>query len=254
MSNLTSVRKQLSEIYGGSCTQLVTKSDIKYAQKLQEHAEKGMPYVLPYAQHIAREIGLEPSAILPAPPKRISRIFEKAIGMHNNDLNEVGDVGRVRGLLNSYEDVLALRRFFGVRWGTGTFEHMHVNNHVSVDSVQDFFWEPTKTGRIAFHVNLNVTISGGQSVGMEIQFIHKDMLQTELSTHLNYEKACAVERTAKKENRDLTAEQAESVAQYRESNRSAYLADALNYGMFHLRRPDLIKLEMPDTPLLRLVS
>ncbi len=250
MRNINLVRKRLYEIFGDNCDKVVTRANFEEANKLRELAEKGVEYATPYAQYIAKELGLNGNAIQIGPQKTLGRIFEKAIGKFDGNLDHIGDVGRLRGLLNGPEDVLELRRMFGVRRGS-TFNPMHVDNHVTVGSVQDYFWEPTKTGRIAFHVNLDVTVSGGQSVGIEVQFIDKNMLETERATHINYQKACAIERTACKENREPTKEEKVAMDKYYESNRSVYLADALNYGYYDLRRPDL-RLIVPEIPHLKI--
>lgn len=252
MSIVSSVRRRLSDIFGEDCEKTVTKADIEEANRLRDIAEKGVDLATPYAKYLAKELGLSGNDIQIGPNKTLPRMFEKAIGKLDGHLEDIGDVGRLRVLIDSPEQVLALRRMFHVP-PRGKFEHVHVDNHVAVVGFQDYFWEPSKTGRIAFHIDLEVMVSGGQSVGIEIQCIDRRMLKTENSTHVNYQKACAIERKANSENRELTSDEVTAMNNYRESNRKMYIADSLNYGYYDLRRPDLLR-EVRSEPALALVG
>lgn len=252
MSSLLAVRKRLREIYGKSCENTITRADIREAGHLMEDAEKGVELALPYAKSLARELDLEmgDQAVQIGPQKTMARIFEKAVGKYNGNLEEIGDAGRLRCLLDGPEDVMHLRRMFAAGKG-GRCIPYHPDNYVTVVGFQDFFWEPSKTGRIGYHVDLDVTISGGKSVGIEIQFIDKHMVGTEKATHLNYQKVTAIERKALREGRPLREEELQSIEEYRDSTQKMYLGDAINYGYYDLRRPDIRAKE--SFPHLRLV-
>lgn len=253
MSGLQIVRKRLLEIYGESCGNSITKAHIKEANVLKEDAAKAVDLAIPYALSQAKELGLSGDAVQVGPSKTLTRMFEKAFGKLDGNLEEINDVGRLRVLFDEADHVKQLRKMYG-GGKNAKFTPFHPNNHVSVTGAQDYYWEPSSTGRIAFHVDLDVAISGGKSVGVEIQFIHKDMLSTEKATHLNYQKAKGIERVAKHDNRPMTADETQAVTNYRESNTAMYLADALNYDLYDLRRPDLQIKNLRSLPNLRLIA
>lgn len=239
MHSLRAVRKRLREIYGESCENTVTKTDMREAAQLKADAEKGVVLALPYAKFLARQLDIPETNVEIGPMKTLARMFEKAIGKCDGQLDEINDVGRLRIPVDGPEDILTLRRMFGTEHRYGKFTPLHPNNSVTVTGIQDYYWEPSKTGRIAYHVDLDVAISGSKSVGIEIQFVDKRMLGTEKATHLNYQKVTGIERAAKRNGRDLRADELETIEHYRESSRNMYLADAQNYGYDELRRPDL---------------
>lgn len=230
------IRGRLSEIFGSTLAAISGK-DINEARELIGNAKKASEIGIPYAESIALAIGLSKESVVPGPLKKLERIFEKAIGKHAGQLEEVPDVGRLRILIEKPEDVIALRRMFVER--QGTLKIVHPNNKITVTEFQDNFWEPSSTGRVAIHIGLDIRLSGSKSVPYEIQVIHKDMVDTEKFTHNNYQRACDIERKAKGENRPLTADEADAIESYRKSNRERYLADSLNYNLFSLRQPKL---------------
>ncbi len=234
---LKTVRRRLYEIFGTRAAD-ITRADVREARDLMEDAAVASELAMPYARRIAKELGLNPeTAVVKGPIKKLDRIFEKAIGKLNGQLEQVPDVGRLRILIEGPEQVLALRRMFLDQ--RRSFTVMHPTNEVTVNEFEDFFWAPSKTGRVAIHLGLDVNLSGSRRVPFEIQIIHRDMQETEQFTHDNYQKSCEIERKAKHENREPTENETSSMNAYRESNKQRYLADALRLNLYDLRMPSM---------------
>lgn len=234
---LKKIRNRLREIFGASVVSVIGRAELDEARGLLEAAKKASVEAIPYAHRIALALGLDShKAVVEGPLKKLDRIFEKAIGKHDGQLDEVPDVGRLRILIEKPEDIVALRRQFVGR--DGGLIQTHPTNKITVTEFQDNFLHPSSTGRIAVHIALDIRIPGQvDPVPYEIQVIHKDMVKTEIFTHDNYQQACRIERRAKAEGRSLTEDEEAAIEHYRESNRRRYLADALRLGLYELRHP-----------------
>lgn len=255
--SLKSLELKLAPIFGAPPKDVVTKQNLIKALDLQDASEEAAAIVRPYAEFMARETGLDPNeAIIYGPTKTLPRIFSKAIGKFDGNVERVPDPGRLRELIESPENIRELRymhlgshpRYEGDEGRIGRVLDRHPTNEITIREFEDFFWIPSSTGRPAIHLGLDVKLSSTRSVPYEIQFIHKGMLDTEDFTHNNYQKLSEIKRTAQREKRPLTANEASAIEMYQESNRNRYEADALHYDLVGLRHPKL-RHELHHSPL-----
>lgn len=252
--SLKSLGLKLAPIFGAPPKEIVTKENLTKARELQEFSEEAAPIVLPYAQFIAREIGLDPNdSIIMGPKKTLPRIFSKAIGKFGGDVTSVPDIGRLRELVEDPRHIRELRYMYlgshpryernegsnEKEERVGKVLDRHPTNEITIREFEDFFWIPSKTGRPAIHLALDVKLSSTRIVPYEIQIIHKGMVDTEDFTHDNYQKLSEIRNTAIREKRSLTPNEAGAIEMYQESNKNRYEADALNYDLIGLRHPTL---------------
>lgn len=225
----------------------VTAEDVQLAKELSQGSEvAGENYVMPYAKNLAKSIGLKVNAACKeAQPKRLYRIFYKAVTQYDKDITQVSDIGRMRLLVENAEQIEALRdkllhqnrRYKDTR--IGRLLDAHPTNEIKIKEVEDYYHYPSSTGRIGMHITLEVVIPGKKVVPYEIQVLHKDMVETEDFTRSNYMNAQAIRRTALAEGRSLTAPEKKAIESYDASSRERYTADALKLGLFDLRRSDI---------------
>lgn len=244
------LRDGLSGIFGTHVVSSITKNEVKRVRTLQQDAAETTSIVKPFAEIIAQRLKLDPKAAVTEPRlKKLDRIFEKAIGRHSGQFEEVHDVIGLRILVEKPEDIMNLRKMFlgnsPVYEGrNGALLNHHPNNEITVREFEDFFLRPSSTGRVAVHMKLDVRLTGGHSVPYEIQVIHKDMQDTEIFTHDNYQKAEEINRMAMSQKRPLTEDEKHAVEGYHASNRERYKADSLNYGLSDLRHLSLQKADL----------
>lgn len=256
MSSLRTVKRisgYMKEVFGRT-HDAVGRDALETAQRMIEDTRDAREIALPFAERLTRKLGLDPEeSLIEGPPKSLFRIFEKAYGKYKGVFEDVPDYQRVRILVESPDDIIALRRMLLGDHPTyhdkriGDVANKHPNNQITIKEFEDYFWEPSSTGRVGIHLQLDVKLTGTRSVPFEIQVIHKGMLETEEFTHRNYEKACMIERHAKIAGRTrqegtetvavLTPEEIQIKEGYEAANQAAYLADCLNYDLMKLRHP-----------------
>lgn len=249
MSNLRrTLSEQLTEATGVPVN--VTSDDVTLARELSAGSRvAGKEYVFPFAKSLAKLIGLKADAACKeARPKQLFRIFFKAVTQYDKDISKVPDIGRMRLLVKGPDDIIRLRDQLLIKG-----RHRHTNrrigrlldanptNEITIKEVEDFYHDPSSTGRIGMHITLEVKIPGNKIIPFEIQVMHEDMVETEDFTRSNYMNAQAIRRAALAENRALTATEQEAIDSYDASSRERYNADALRLGLFDLRRPELAR-------------
>lgn len=240
----SSLSKRLSHIF--DVTVKVTGEEVERALALMHGSEEAVEIAIPYANKIAKSIGLKSSVAVQAeaPHKKLLRIFSKAISKHKGDIGCVPDIGRFRILVEKPEDILAIRKLFLGQNPTfhdrqGELLDSHPTNNITIREFEDFYWRPSSTGRVGIHLTLDVKVQGRGIVPVEIQIMHKDMVKTEDFTRDNYESAQLIRRQAMLENREPTAEELEAIEGYDASSRQRYAADCVRLDLLDLRRPDL---------------
>ncbi len=239
-----SLSKRLSNIFGVSVK--VRGEEVERALTLMHGSEEAVKIAIPYANKIAKSIGLKSSVAVQAeaPHKKLVRIFSKAISKHQGDIECVPDIGRFRILIEKPEDILALRKLFLGQNPTfnnrqGELLDSHPANNIALREFEDFYWRPSSTGRVGIHLTLDVKVQGTGTVPVEIQIMHKDMVKTEDFTRDNYESAQLIRRRAMLEHREPNAAEMEAIENYDTSSQKRYAADCVRLGLLDLRRPDL---------------
>jgi (p)ppGpp synthase/HD superfamily hydrolase len=245
--------KKLSEELTKACNVPVnvTNEDVREARLLMENADEATKVVVPYARAIAKKLGLKStSACVEGEPKKLFRIFYKAVTQYEKVISDVPDIARMRLYIEKPEDIIKLRRMLlgdkaeyrhddEGQDRLGVIEDPHPTNQISLVEFEDFYRVPSKTGRIGIHIQLDVKMPGNIHVPFEIQVMHREMAKTEDFTRDNYLQMKKIARTALAENRLPTDQEQESMDGYNKSSRHRYMADSLRLGLFHLQRPDL---------------
>jgi hypothetical protein len=82
-------------------------------------------------------------------------------------------------------------------------------------------------------------VAGKDTVRVEVQVLHKDMVKTEDATRENYMEAQKIRRMAERENRELTEREEVAIESYDSASRDMYFAGAIQHDLIGLRRNDL---------------
>lgn len=225
----------------------VTSASVELAHNIMGRSDEAAKIVIPYANHIINKISLK-SAVAASETscKKLMRIFEKAHGKFEGDVSKVPDVGRMRILIEKPEDIIALRKLYlgnnprYTKDRIGVLKNQHPSNYIKVIEFEDFYHLPSSTGRMGIHIGLEVKVPGKETVKVEIQVLHKDMVNTEDFTRDNYMNAQLIRRTAKAENRVLTTDELTTIECYDSSSRERYTAEGIQYDLIGLRRSDLV--------------
>ena len=206
--------------------------------------------ILPYIDKLANNMGLENlETVVEGPPKTLQRLFEKAHAKYDGDHTKISDVGRVRIVVSSIDDLLKFRHYFlGAEpkfdGPNGQLDlrprikgHGIRTNDIDVKAFKDFYWEPDAKGRVAMHIKCNIRTQ--DNMPFEIQVVLSDMLITEDATRGNYLQRRMIEGLAQSENRSLTEMEKIELASLDANTWAQYTDDIERLGLSEIMRPDI---------------
>jgi hypothetical protein len=240
--------REISEKFGELVT--ITGEQVRIALDKIHASDEALRLAIPYVNNVANEAGLE-GVTSEGHCKRLRRMFYKAVAKHDGQVEDVPDVGRFRLLVNGPDDIEKLRTYFfgnqpryyadpGEKEARkGVVQDKHPANKISIIEVEDYYHVPSSTGRMALHLNLEVKVAGKDTVRVEVQVLHKDMVKTEDATRENYMEAQKIRRMAERENRELTEREEVAIESYDSASRDMYFAGAIQHDLIGLRRNDL---------------
>lgn len=242
-SQARKLSEELSKIFNRTVS--ISAKDMEKAHDLIAGSDSATKLVNSYLKRQLKQYNLKNSSqIQEAHHKRLFRIFYKKVRRNFDDVAQVPDVGRLRLLVNNADDIETVRSMF---LGTnpkynndriGVVLKKHPENNIEINEFEDFYYVPSKTGRVAIHLTLNVTTEGHTIVPYEVQIMLKDMVQTEEFTRDNYLKKQEIEGRALHENRLLTDPEKQAIQSYENSSSERYRADCYKHNLFNLQRED----------------
>lgn len=204
---------------------------------LIRHAELARAHIQRYARDLAEEIGLPvETSVKMGPIKTLSRIWEKAIGKYQGQVEKICDICRERLLISSPDDVLALRRMFDPR-RENEFSERWKGRGIHPVEFEDYFAKPSSTGFRGINIKLAVDMGKGRYHVCELQVVHKDMLKTLDITHVLFEEIRTLEGAAAAKDRDLSAFDQDKVREMKEETIRLHEEDAVALGLKDLEIP-----------------
>lgn len=212
----------------------VSKSHAKVRQNFAQMAQvKAETFAIDLADKIM-QIPSPDLHVVNGPIKDLDRIFEKANGRYDGNLNEVNDIGRLRILFNDPTQFLAVRDLFNSDQKLDRFNNALRTNGIEIVEFEDNYLEPKAHGYIGSNLIIAIDLGKGRLENFEIQFMHENMQLTDKITHATYEEQRSIIEQADEENRNMSNEEEQIVIGYQVAGANLYKADARHYGLISL--------------------
>lgn len=207
---------------------------------LIRHAEMARSSLRRYINALSEEVGLPKELhVKMGPIKNLDRIFEKAAGRKGGRFDDICDICRGQFLIDSPEDVERLRMLLRPGRKSSAFNELWESRGAKIVAYDDYFAKPTKTGFRGINVTLEISgIGKGRKHYVEMQVVHRDMLEALKMTHELYSQKRTLIEGAKAAGRPLSGDQ-KAVAEY-------YNAEALRIHNEAALALGLDSLESPD--------
>lgn len=217
------------------------------AEQRQKAAEQARSPLNKFQTHLAKFIGATPETDIVRPRiKNLDRIFEKAAGRCDGDINQLTDICACRILFNDNKQIHTLRELadYWLKWETHptkvpyrSFIKNWEDKEFRITEIDDNFAKPKKHGYRGMNLTVMVPLNKNRSQLCEIQIMHEQMQLTDKITHAAYEAIRSTKEKAVAQGRELSDEEREMVENYMQTIKTIYDGDASNYGLKSLEIP-----------------
>ncbi len=157
------------------------------------------------------------------PLKTIERAMEKIEGDYGGDHSKISDLVRGRIVVDSPEQVEAIRAYLAEN-----------AEELGIEQMKDRFAKPSDTG--FRDINMKLRLPGGHVAEFRVE--HRGVMEAAKNTHEPYERVQEIERRATMENRPLNAEERLERQQILDDIRDIHNAPAQEAGLDGLLNED----------------
>lgn len=203
---------------------------------LIRHAEQARATFKRYVMALAEEVGLHDEInVNMGPIKNLERIFEKAAGRKEGRFDDICDICRGQLMIDSPEDVKAIRKLLRPGRKSTGFNKTWENRDIRIESYDDYFAKPTKTGFRGMNITLEIGgIGKGRKHYVELQIVHRDMKEALATTHMLYSQKRELEESAEACGQELTEDQKAVVDYYMDEAKRIHEAESERLGLYIL--------------------
>ena len=200
---------------------------------LMHHAEMAQSGLWQFTAALTEFLNLDPSTqAIRGPLKLRDRFISKARGKYGGQFSEVPDLVRNRVLFNEPETIYLFRSLTGPGKGSHPFLLEWEKRGIRVTEIDDAFLDRKKSGYVGINISVEIDLGKGRWHTCEIQLMHENMQDVDKDTKYTYDNYIRpITDVAEAEGRDLTQEESDSVASFREANKNMYDGAILANGL-----------------------
>lgn len=206
------------------------------AKQLICHAEQARSSVLKLARGIAIQLNLDPDLnVAMGPIKTLERIWQKAAGRKHGRVDHVTDICRERLKVESYKDVIELRKLSR----NPDFYKEWEEKGIKIIEFEDYFAYPNERGFRGINMLLHVDLGKGRYHVCELQIIHKEMEATLEASHANHKKIRDIKELAVTQGRKLSEKELIDIKNFENESQELHQQDAerLNLHLLEAQKP-----------------
>ncbi len=219
---------------------------------LMHHAEMAQGPLMLFTRALAEYLELNPDTQVIKGPLKLKERFLAKAAKYNGKFSEVPDLVRNRISFKAPETIFMLRSITGPGKNTNEFLQEWENRGIRITEIDDAFLDRKKSGCVNVALSVEINLGKGRWHTCEIQFTHEAMDKIDADTRYNYDTYIRpVTDLAKAEDRELTAEESDSIVCFQEANKAMYDGGIIANGLARLLSKSEFKALMDRISLTR---